>query len=56
LGLASFLLFEYVGYTYLASQLNLTLGVYNLLVEVPLLWVFFHKAIKQKFVQYEAIE
>lgn len=49
--LAGLLLFwgvDYAVYTFLCAPSDYTLGRYNALVGVPLLWLFFHAAIKQK--------
>ncbi|QBJ88076.1 hypothetical protein DDI74_18305 [Chryseobacterium gleum] len=41
---------EYCLYTYLASQLDLWNGIYNVIISAILFWVFFHKLIKAKFI------
>ncbi len=41
---------EYCLYTYLASQLDLWNGIYNIIISLILFWIFFHKLIKEKFI------
>lgn len=40
---------EYYIYTYFYAQSDRTLGIYNIIIGIILLWVFFHKTIRSKF-------
>ncbi|GEN73473.1 hypothetical protein CLA01_35450 [Chryseobacterium lathyri] len=44
-----FFTMEYFTYTYLYSPSDKTLGIYNIIISVVLLWVFFYKSIRLKF-------
>lgn len=42
---------EYYLYTYLASQLDLWNGIYNLIISIILFYIFFYKPIRSKFTE-----
>mgnify|MGYP001056515868 CR=1 FL=1 len=51
LGAITFLAVEFLVYTYLASETDLTLGTYNAIIGVVLLFILFYTPIRQKFVK-----
>lgn len=49
LSIALLFILEYCFYTYMFASSNKILGIYNLVIGVLLLWVFFYKSILSKF-------
>ncbi|CAI8822775.1 conserved membrane hypothetical protein [Chryseobacterium sp. IT-36CA2] len=46
-----FFIVEYYIYTYLYASSNKILGIYNIIISIILLGIFFHKIIRSKFIE-----
>lgn len=51
LSIVLFFIGEYYFYTYLYAPSNKTLGIYNIIISIILLLVFFYKVIRSKFIE-----
>ncbi|SDQ40785.1 hypothetical protein SAMN05421664_1490 [Chryseobacterium soldanellicola] len=48
-----FFMVEYSAYTYFYAPSDKTLGIYNIIIGIIVLGIFFHKAIRSKFISTE---